>query len=306
MNKNESLVKSLIISLALSLSHYQGNAQTSLIHNTDKNNLVSFSEALNYLQGLNTNLLNGNVYSLTLKNYGYLLLVKSSEEFQEIPAEKKEFLQYAFKTMGFQNNAIDIFNKEVLVETDAGKFWFPIQDELLGYWIKELKKGDFVLVYTRFYGTILNKLEKNWIFTINGFNSDYYDGLWEEALDNFNNGKDTMGVRCVKKLISLNPSDGRNFAMLGFYYTKTGQKNFNDHKSYVKSDSLFSISEKLTPQYSYQYFQRAILKFYMGDYLNSWRYIDKAKSLHDEHIEQGFLEDLESKYTYEKYINLKK
>ncbi len=284
MKRNETLMKSLIISFAVILSFCQVNAQTSVIHNTDKNNLVNFSEALNYLKGFNANSLPGKVYTLGMKNYGYLLLVRSLEESREIQGEKKEFLRYAFISMGFQSKAIDIFNKEVLVETDAGKFWFPIQDELFSYWIKELKKGDLVLVYIRFYGTIKNKLDNDWIFTINGFNSNYYDGLWEEALNNFNNGKDTLGVRCVKKLISLNPSDGRNYAMLGYYYTRTGEKNINDHKSYIEADSLFSISEKLTPEYSYQYFQRAILKFYLGDYFHSWTYIEKAKSLNDEHI----------------------
>ena len=38
-----------------------------------------------------------------------------------------------------------------------------------------------------------NDLENEWIFIINTFNYGYYDGLREEALNNFNNNKDTMG-----------------------------------------------------------------------------------------------------------------
>jgi tetratricopeptide (TPR) repeat protein len=305
MKSPESIMKILIISFSVIFS-IQMNAQTSLIHNTDKNNLVNFSEALDYLKDFNSNSLPGKVYTLGMKNYGYLLVVKSLEECRKIPAEKKEFLSYAFKTMGFQNNAADIFKDEVLVETDNGKFWFPIQDELFGYWTKELKKGDLVLIYIRFYGIIKDISGNDLIFTINSFNSNYYDGLWEEALNTFSNEKDTIGVRCVKKLISLNPNDGRNYAMLGYYYTTIGKRNMNDKKSYAKADSLFTISEKLTPEYSYQYFQRAILKFNLGDYFQSWKYVEKAKSLNDKHIEQSFLQDLESKYPYEKFINLNK
>jgi hypothetical protein len=298
-------MKILIICFATIFS-FQVNAQTSLIHNTDNNNLVNFSEALNFLDNIQAKSLPGRVYTLSMRNFGYLLVVKSLVECRKIPAEKIDFLSYAFKSMHIQYNPSDIFKEEVLVETDAGKFWFPIQDELFGYWIKELKKDDLALIYIRFYGIINYESDNDLIFTINSFNANYYDGLWEEALNTLNIGKDTIGVRCIKKLISLNPSDGRNYAMLGYYFTNIGRKNMNDHSLYLKADSLFTISEKLTPEYSYQYFQRAILKFNLGDYASSWTDIEKAKALKDEHIEQSFLKDLESKYPYAKFINLKK
>jgi hypothetical protein len=285
MKKNRTIIKLLVASCFLFITICQGNAQNKLIHNTDKNNLVNFSEVLGYINRFNeTPLPQGKVFTITSINYGYLLLVKSLKGCREISAEKKEFLNYAFKAIGVYEKAKDLFHNEVLVETDAGKFWFPIQDELLKYWLEELKEGDLTLIYIRFYGAINNTADK-WIFTINSFNSDYYDGLWEEALDNFNKEKDTIGLRCVKKLISLDPSDGRNYAILAWYYTTTGEK-MNNSSLFIKADSLFSIAEKLTPQYSFQYFQRAILKSYLGDYFKSWFYIDKAKSLNDGHIEQ--------------------
>lgn len=285
---------------------WQGNAQNSLIHNTDKNTLVNFSEALEYFQEFGETNAERNVYNITLSNFGYLLIVKSLGEYRDISVEKKEFLDYVFKTIGVYEKAKDLFNSEVLVETDAGNYWFPIQDELLEYWREELTEGDLALIYSRFYGSLSDNSDDKWIFTINGFNSSYYDGLWEEALNNFNEGKDTIGLRCVRKLISLDPNDGRNYAMLGFHYSLIGERDFKDQSAFAQADSLFSIAEKLTPGYSYQYFQRAILKFYMNDYIQSWKYVEKARSMNEERIEQFFIDDLELKLPYEEFIKAKK
>ncbi len=35
-------------------------------------------------------------------------------------------------------------------------------------------------------------------------------------LKNFNDGKDTIGLRCLNKMISIEPNDGRNYTMLGY------------------------------------------------------------------------------------------
>ena len=306
MNRNMPLLKFAITILVIFTTVYQGNSQNSLIHNTDNNTFVNFSEALEYWQDFGETRTESKSYNISLKNYGYLLIVKSLGECHDISAEKKEFLDYVFKAIGVYEQAKNLFNKEVLVETDAGKYWFPIQDGLLGYWLDELKSGDLTLIYIRFYGSMSITSEDKWVFTINGFNSGYYDGLWEEAMNNFNNGKDTIGLRCVKKLISLDPNDGRNHAMLGFYYTTVGERDLNDQGAFTKADSLFSIAEKLTPEYSYQYFQRAILKFYMHDYVQSWMYVEKARSMNEERIEQYFIDDLEFKLPYEEYIKAKK
>lgn len=306
MNRTMPLLKFAITILVIFTTIYQGNSQNSLLHNTDNNTFVNFSEALEYWKDFGEAKTEDKFYNISLKNYGYLLLVKSLGECRDISAEKKEFLDYVFKAIGVYEQAKNLFNKEVLVETDAGKYWFPIQEGLLGYWLDELKSGDLTLIYIRFYGSMSITSEDKWVFTINGFNSEYYDGLWEEAMNNFNNGKDTIGLRCVKKLISLDPNDGRNLAMLGFYFTKVGERDLNDLGAFAKADSIFSIAEKLTPEYSYQYFQRAILKFYMHDYDQSWMFIEKARSMNEERIEQYFIDDLELKLPYEKYIKTKK
>ena len=228
------------------------NSQNNLLHNSDNNTLVNFSEALEYYQNFGEGMSENQQLNITLINYGYLLLVESLGEYRDIAPEKKMLLDYVFKSLGVYERAKNLFKKEVLVETDAGKYWFPIQEGLLGYWKDELKSGDKALIYTRFYGSTSNHAERKLVFTINGFNSNYYDGLWEEAINNFNNGKDTIGLRCIKKLISLDPKDGRNHAMLGFYYTVVGAGDLNDQVSFNKADSLFSIAEKLSPEYSYQ------------------------------------------------------
>lgn len=306
MNSTKALMKLAIAILVIFITVCPGNSQNNLIHNTDKNTLVNFSEALEFLQDFGETKPGGKFYNITLKNYGYLLIVKSLGECRDISVERKEILDYYFKTIGTYDQAKNLFNDEVLVKTDAGNYWFPIQDGLLGYWLEELKNGDLTLIYIRFYGSTSGASEDKLVFTINGFNSGYYDGLWEEALNNFNNGNDTIGLRCVKKLISLNPNDGRNYAMLGFHYTLIGEQDSNDQGAFVQADSLFSIAEKLTPEYSYQYFQRAILKFDMHDYIQSWMYIEKARSMNEKGIEQYFIDDLELKLPYEEFKKTKK
>lgn len=295
----------LTTSLIVCLSIYPGYAQKEIIHNIDNNTFVNFSEIIENLWSNEDNTPRQNTLNFTLKNYGYLLLVKYLGENRKVSNEKKEFLDYFFKTIGIYEKAKDLYTHEVLVETDAGKSWLPIQNELFDYWIKELKNGDLALIYIRAYGSLGNDPENKWIFPINSFNSGYYDGLWEEALYNFDNDKDTIGLRCLFKLISLDPNDGRNYAMLGHYYTMTGKRNSYNNILFIKADSLFLKAEKLTPAYSYQYFQRAILKYYMKDYKQSWFYIEKARDLKETDIEQSFLDDLESQLSYKKYRSTK-
>lgn len=285
-------------------------AQRNLIHNFDNNSFVDFSEILEEFTLLGRtgidktkNTTKETVFNITLHNYGYLLLVEYLGEYRDIPKRKKTFMDASFKTIGAYDRMKNLFEKEVLVKGDTGNHWLPIQKELFKYWPKELSKGDSALIYIRVLGSIDDLPEKKWIFTINSFNSGFYDGLWEEAIANFENNNDTIGLRCVKKLISLNPKDGRNYAMMAYYYTRKGNNIYTREniKLLNKADSLFTIAEELTPEYSYQYFQRAILKLYLEDYEKSWYYIEKAKSLNEQKIEQRFINDLEKKLPYQKY-----
>lgn len=281
-------------------------SQDDLLHNKDANTFVKFSEALQYWQDFGETESQNQYFNIALNNYGYLLLVESLGESRDIVPEKKKLLDNFFKSTGVYEQAKDLFKKEVLVETDAGPYWFPIQDGLWQYWKDELMNRGKTLIYIRFYGSVNKLSDSKLIFAINAFNANYYDGLWNEALDNLSDGKDTVGLRCIHQLISLDPDDGKNYAMLAFYYTMIGAENLHNKDDFDKAESLFSIAEKLTPEYGFQYVQHAILKFIVSDYVQAWDYIEKARSLNEENIDQSVIDGLESKLPYKKYLKKKK
>lgn len=282
--------------------------QKELIHNRDENSYVKMSEVLTEFQDLGMigpEYNNSVDYNITLNNFGYLLLVKYLGEIRKIDKNKKNIIVNSFKSFGYGKEADELFKQEVYIETDSGCFWIPIQDQLLNFWKEELKTNDSVLIYIRIHAAFDTDAENKWLFVINSFNSNILDGLWEEALSNFGKPNELIGLRCINDLIKLYPKDGRNYAMLAFYYTNSGNNILdNDIKAkyFNKSDSLFKISMQLTPDYSYQYFQKAILNFHRGDYFNTWKMIDKARELKDEHVEEQFIEDLENKLSYSDYL----
>ena len=75
--------------------------------------------------------------------------------------------------------------------------------------------------------------------------------------------------------MTLDPKDGRNYSMYGYYFY---DKGYPENKELLlKADSLYTIAEKLSPNYSYGYYQKALAKFQLGEYAEAWRAIDKAK-----------------------------
>lgn len=44
----------------------------------------------------------------------------------------------------------------------------------------------------------------------------------------------------------------------------------------------------------------------MQEYVQSWSYIEKARSMNEERIDQSFIDDLELKLPYEDYLKAKK
>jgi len=282
--------------------------QYDTFHNSDNNTFVNISEILTEFKDLGTFKSESNMtidYNFTLHTYGYLLLVNYLGEVRDIEDWKKEALFYAFKAIGYGEEAKKMFNHEVHVQADHGDYWIPVQDQLLDYWKDELRSNDLVLIYVRIHGAINTKENDKWLFVINAFNSNIPDGLWNEALTHFGKGNDVIGLRCVHKLIELYPEDGRNYAMLAYYYAYTGNnsKDGDLMKIYFdKSDSLFIISMNLSPDYSYQYVQRAWLCFNRGDYCDAWIMIEKARKLKDKGIETDFIKDLKRKLSYDDYI----
>lgn len=273
------------------------------IHNKKPNTLVEFSAIKNYFERLEVqNNQKPDIY-LNTATPGYLLLVKSTKQVRKIPSEKYKWLEGVFKVFHFKYNVDDLFENEVLINVDSDEYWLPIQKGLEKYWDEELNKGDYALIYIRAYGSTNEKITDKWLFTINSFNSDYYDGLWEEALNSFNGNDYSNGLRCVQKLIELDPKDGRNFSMLGFYYYDKGYPS--DTKLLKKADSLYTKAIKLSPDYSYVYYQKALVKMQLGEYSKAWDNIEIAKKLGEVNIEEKMLAELESKLSYSKYLERK-
>jgi len=276
------------------------------IHNKIPNTLVDFPEIIDYYSKIDSK--DRTNTDITVNNYtntfGYLSLVTGTQNSRKIAQKKLHWLDLLFKSIKVNYKASDLFENEVLIKTKDKKYWLPIQKELYTFWEKEIEKDTKTLIRIRAFGS-LNDIEENkWLFTINSFNTNYYDGLWEEALESFNNSDKENGFRCVQKLIKLNPKDGRNYAMLGFYYYDKGYPN--NEILLWKADSLYSISEKLSPKYSYGYYQKALVKFQLCHYMEAWEAIDKARSLGEQNVEDFIIERFEKKFPYSKYLKNKK
>ncbi len=277
----------------------------SILHNKKANTFVEFSEIERFYELLNqkeTNLKTEDVihtYSLT---YGYMVLVESLGQKRKISTGKLEILDLIFKSFGLSENIKSVFEYEVLVKTDTGLFWIPIQNTLHSFWVDEMTIRTKGLIYIRAFGSLKDNRESKWLFTINSFNSNFYDGLWEEALKSFKEEDSENGLACVQKLIELDPNDGRNYYLYGFHYYKIGHpKNFELLK---KADSLYTIAEKLSPNYSYGHYQKALAKIQLGQYVKAWDAIEKAKSLGETEIETSVINKLESKLTRKEYLKM--
>ena len=273
------------------------------LHNKKPNTLINFSELLErFLKFEEIEKETTDVY-IDASTPGYLILVQSGAKSRKIPPEKFELLQMIFKIFGFEYKVADLFENEVLIKTQNGEFWFPIQKSLEGFWKEELKINDYALIYIRAYGSTDEKMADKWLFTINSFSANYYDGLWEEALNSFNNNDSFNGLNCVNKLIELNPKDGRNFSMLGYYYYDKGYPSKIDFLK--KADSLFSKAIKLTPKYSYVYYQKALVKIQLSEFSQAWENIEMARKLGEKNIKKEKLAELESKLSYSDYLKIK-
>ncbi|MEY8022135.1 hypothetical protein AB8P51_14955 [Muriicola sp. SD30] len=273
------------------------------IHNQNPNTLVEFSTVKNHfeeLENLNNKKSDVIVNSATP---GYLLLVKNTGEFRNIPPEKIKKLQGIFKSFDFKFKVEDLFENEALIKTEDGEYWFPIQKSLEAFWKEELTTSDCALIYIRAYGSTNDKESNKWLFTINSFNANFYDGLWEEALNSFNSNEPSNGLNCLYKLIELEPEDGRNYSMLGYYYYDQGFPS--KIELLKKADSLYSKAIELSPQYSYVYYQKALAKLQLSEYVEAWYNIDLARKLGEENIENKKLIELENKLSYKEYLKTK-
>lgn len=270
------------------------------IHNKNKNTLVELSEITEYYNKVNSSQEIKTDINTYAGAYGYLTLIESLESIRKINSNKLMWLSSILKSLGVSENAKEIFESEVLLISNGEKYWLPIQNELLDYWKNEMKLKNKALIYIRAFGSTKGIEENKWLFTVNSFNSDFYNGLWEEALVSFNQKNEKNGLRCINKLIKLNPKDGRNFSMYGYYYFDKGYPD--NVKLLRKSDSLYSIATKLSPNYGYVYYQKALTKLQLGEYSKAWDNIEKARSLGETRIKKIILERLENKLPYAEYL----
>lgn len=275
--------------------------QTNL-HNKKPNTFLGFNQIESYYMGMDKNNIEAD-FQLYTSTFGYLLLVECTGQIRSISSKKMMWLNSSFKALNFDVKADEIFQKEVLVKIGNEQFWFPIQETLSKYWRQELKTHNKVLIYIRAYGSKKTIKEDKWLITINSFNSEFYDGLWQEALNSFDNNDPENGIRCVKKLMELNPNDGRNYSMLGYYYYDIGYPS--NIELLKKADSLYSKAIILTPEYSYVYYQKALVKIQLSEFSEAWDNIEKARKLGEENIEQEKLAELESNLPHAKYLKTK-
>ncbi|WP_339607749.1 hypothetical protein [uncultured Roseivirga sp.] len=296
----KTYISLLLLLIVSSLSFGQEDAY----HNKRPNTLLDFKVITDYYESVNKQ--NGsksevNTYAST---NGYLILIESGEKSRKIADEKLNWLNLIFKSINIPQKASDLFEHEVLINTDNGKYWLPIQKQLFGFWEEEMKLNKKALIYIRTFGSLKGEEENKFLFTINSFSGNFYDGLWEEAIKSYDVKDDINANSIVKKLIELDPKDGRNYAMYGFHYY---DKGYPDNRPLLqKADSLFSIAEKLSPDYSYGHYQWALVKFQLGEYVKAWEALDKARSLGETNIEGYILERFEGKLPYAEYLKGKK
>ncbi len=273
------------------------------IHNKNKNTLVEFSEITEYYNKVNSFQEIKADISTYAGTYGYLTIIESDGEIRQISDFKLNWLNLIFKSIGIPKKASDLFKDEVLIRTNNKKYWLPIQKELMSYWKEEIKPKTKTLIYLRAFGSTNDIDENKWLFTINSFNSNYYDSLWDEALNSFNGNDSTNGLSCINKLIELNPKDGRNFSMLGYYYyDKAYPLNIELLK---KADTYYSKAIELTPNYSYVYYQKALVKMQLSEYSKAWDNIEISRKLGEQNIEKSKIEELENLLPYSDYKKLK-
>ena len=115
------------------------------------------------------------------------------------------------------------------------------------------------------------------------------------------------GKEIIIKAIELFPNDGRNYSVLGYFYTNEGNslKDFRRDSLFSIAENYFNESSTKTPEYSYQYFQWAILKFYKDEYYSSWELIEEAKNKGEKEIDSKLVKDLEAKLPYKSYLKQK-
>ena len=102
-------------------------------------------------------------------NYPYRVKVIYLDEYRKISDDKKLLITSWGRSVQIDEKFINVFGHEMLFKYGSTLFWFPIQNQLVPYFKRELKKGDAVNLYTMFVGTLWEDDQMQWVFIVNEF-----------------------------------------------------------------------------------------------------------------------------------------
>ncbi|WP_020404574.1 tetratricopeptide repeat protein [Gracilimonas tropica] len=289
----------------------QAYSSDPVIHNFNANTFVTIDEIFNEFKGLqkfegkgeNNKDEFANHLKLTRHIFGYALIAKNLDSLRQIPTEKKEAFDLSIDLLNLDAKFKEIVTNEVYLEVDGHQLWIPIQDKLFSIWRDNVAGQDSVLIYTRIIGGYNTDPANSWFLIMTGFHEELQTVLWNEGIEKFNAGLDKIGERYLSKLIDLYPNDAEAKASLAYHYTEKGFSNTGDQRQHYfnKANTLFLDAERLAPDYGFQYFQQAILRYHQNRFVDSWNLIEKARENGHTDIEEKFLNQLNSKLSFEEY-----
>jgi tetratricopeptide (TPR) repeat protein len=294
------------------IANSQVYSSDPVVHNFDANTFVSINEIFEEFKALQDfteeKQNNGEEYidliNLTRHTFGYTLIAKNLDHYRRISKEKKHVIDFGIDALSLDTRFKKVLQNEVFLEIDNHKVWVPIQNDLYEVWQNKVIENDSVLIYTRIFGAYKAAPENRWLMVMTGFHESLQTVLWNEGIKNLNTGNVLIGERYLTKLIELYPNDAEAKASLAYHFTEKGTSSTGNEKQkyFNKADSLFQIAENISPDYGFQYFQQAILKYHQERYIDSWSLIEKARENGHTEIEEKFLNQLGAKMTFEKYL----
>ncbi len=111
----------------------------------------------------------GLQFLFTAKTFPTLASVTYLGKIRDIPKEKLDFLhKYLTKTIGHPDWT-KLFKREIQVREGDHTYWLPIQESVLGFFPKEVKKGDVVHLYIIWAGAVRINGKMVWVFLVNEF-----------------------------------------------------------------------------------------------------------------------------------------
>jgi hypothetical protein len=95
--------------------------------------------------------------------------VKYTGSVRDMPKVRAEMISYWGKSRSIDLKYINLFKQEMLFMEGADEHWLPVQTQLLPFFEKEVKKGDYINLFTVWVGYHVMKERVDWIFLVNEF-----------------------------------------------------------------------------------------------------------------------------------------